>query len=282
MDELLLAAYQHADWPAFAISHPYERSQLQTFGDGCPVNYACSRDDARFIDDSKDNYKRVQWVFEMIDRRCRDTQVRATDVLVELLEGKEEDIWLWVDGDEANLPKDYTCRLPKYGRLAAVHSLDRRRQPTAPTLRFESDKNADMRRRVQSESLPVRVAAIAWLTISSKTMKKLDHDYGFSDKVKWDLEESIWDWFYQLDVLKLFNDIPVVPAHYLKEFEAVMVANGHACLTKMLSDWFLGHDHIARWLYIQNVLFGENTDKLVNFMYRCGPNGELECKTCLD
>ena len=141
-----------------------------------------------------------------------------------------------------------------------------------------------MRRRVQSKSLPVRIAAIAWLIISSKAMKRLDHDYGFSDKVKWDLEESVWYWSHRLDVLRVFNDIPVVSARHLKEFEAVMVVNGHSCLTRMLSEshWFLGHDHLGRWLYIQNVLFGEKAGKLINFMYRCGPNSDVQCKTCLD
>ena len=140
MDKLL-AAYQHADWSAYAIS------QYRTFAtsstrvdvrDECPVNYACSKDDARFIDDPKENDKRVQSVFEIIDWRCRDTtQSRSTDVLVELLEGREEDIWLWVDGDEANLPKANTRRLHEYGQLAAVRSLNRRRQPMAPMLPFE-------------------------------------------------------------------------------------------------------------------------------------------------
>ena len=262
-DDVTSAVYQY---PVF------ETSFVRSVGieNECLATYACSNDDNRFIGCPEENDKRIRWGFDMTQWRYGDDDVKKADVLIELLEGKDEDIWLWVDGDEDHVLEPISPRrLTKYEQFAAVQCLQRRQQTTP---RFESHSNAEIRRRVQSlESPLVRLAAIAWLIISSKAMKKQDHDHGWSERTKWDLGDSIWHWHYHLNDWQMWNDLPVVSASSLKAFEGTMVANGHSCHTREPS-------LLARWLYIQSILFGQITDKVVNFMRRDG----LECKACLD
>lgn len=132
-----------------------------------------------------------------------------------------------------------------------------------------------MRKRAYSQTPLVRLAAIAWLIHSSKTMKKRDYDRGWTDKIKWNLNGSIRNWYQQLCDWQIWNDLPVVSASYLEDFYVAMASNGHSCHEMpLLSAW------LPRWLYIQNVLSGKRADSIVNLMYR-SPDSEVECKACL-
>lgn len=251
---------------------PYQHSQytgsvLETARDKCIVNYACSGDDARLVDAPGENNKRVGWALDMIEWGY-DDDVGSMDVLPELLEGKDEDVWLWVDGDELNLPEHPNTH--RLHQLEEVVALQRRRQAMQAMPRLESHSNAQMRQRVQTQTPIVRLAAIAWLVISSQAMKRRDNDYGLADRIKWDLYESIFRW--SMIVCRISDDLPEVSASYLEEFKAAMVAYGHSCHE------ISRHSVLVRWLYIQNVLLGEQSGKAVNFMHR---SGQL-CKACLD
>lgn len=173
-----------------------------------------------------------------------------------------------MDGDEDYVPD--TRHLRKYQQCAAVQAL-RKRQEAMP--RWENYRDSEMRRRVQSESPNVRIAAIAWLIISSKTMRRRDQDYGLSDTVTWDIWTSIVDWFNRLDV----NDsLPAVSTSDMKVFEAAMVANGHTCYELGFS---FEKPLLARWLYIQNVLFEGSIGRAVNLMVNYY---KANCKPCFD
>ena len=185
------STYQNTDWNNHVSTvgpHLFETSFIREGGrdNECPVKYACPDDDNRFIDCPGENDKRVSWVFGVLQWLYNPNNLNVGETLVELLEGKEEDIWLWVDGDEDDLPEPpHNRRLSRFEHHAAVQALQRRQ--AIP--RWESRRHAEMRGRVQSKSLPERLAAIAWLAISSKALKKLDHTHGRSDRVKWNLGE---------------------------------------------------------------------------------------------
>ena len=265
MEYPTLAVYEQNNWGSvFETSSIREHNECLLV-----VDYACHEDDTRFLDGPEKNNARVEWVFEMVDWGYEDDE--SMDALVELLEGKEEDMWLWVDGDEKYLGSRYTLRfgLPKYGRSAAIQAL--RGRQVMP--RWESSRDAETRRRVQTESPVVRIAAITWLIILSKTMNRRDHDCGSSDSTTWDLQKTIRDWVNRLDVLNVFDDLPVVSASHLEDFEATMVIYGHNChKMRILTE----HSLLARWLYVQNVLFGECG--VVNLT----ANYTAECKACFD
>ena len=198
-----IATYQNTDWNNHVSAVGQHLTSFIREGgtdNECPVKYACPNDGNKFINCLGENDKRVIWVFCVIrcqfeidrERRSDGPDGNVGEALVELLEGKEEDIWLWVDGDEDDLPEPPHIRhLSQFEHYAAVQALQRRQ--AIP--RWESRRHAEMRGRVQSKSLPECLAAIAWLAISSKALKKLDHTHGRSDRVKWNLGESIEEWY---------------------------------------------------------------------------------------
>ncbi len=124
-----------------------------------PANYACRNDDKRFIQSPDwENARRIEWIYWVM-RGWWD--VEREEAFLELLEGKEEDVWLWRDGDEDALPKP-----PGWidGSLyaLAVKALQTRQA----SRRSENQEMAEMRRRVQSESPAVQLAAIACLALT--------------------------------------------------------------------------------------------------------------------
>ena len=212
MDYPTIATYQNTDWNKYVGAVDQHLVETPFICEGgrdneCPVKYACPNDDNKFIGCPGENDKRVIWVFGVIWSCGGLDDNNVGEALGELLEGKEEDIWLWVDGDEDNLP-EYPHGIRRLCNFQhhAVQAL-RRRQATP---RQESRRDAEMRGRVQLEIWPVRMAAIAWLIISPKAMKKLNHNSGSFNSMKCDLEESVKAWFRRLDCWQIWNDVPLV------------------------------------------------------------------------
>ena len=232
--------------------------------DQYPVNYACTSDDGQFIQSAeRADARRIGWIYEVMEGW---RGVENEEAFLELLDGKEEDVWLWRDGDENALPEPNRWRTSGLPYALAVKALQTRQASG----RFESREMAEMRHRVQSEIPVVRLAAIAWLVRTSKAMKKRDSEHGIMDSEEWDLSELIDKWW--LDVYDVRKQLPEATT---KEFQKAMENEGHTCHTEHL---YYGPEAVGRWLYIQSVLFPERAGAAVNLMYR--DNDEVDCKAC--
>ena len=228
-----------------------------------PVNYACTSNDGRFIRSPKEaNARRIDWIY-WVTTVSRDAE--SKEAFLELLEGNEEDVWLWIDGDEEALPELWWNDESLYA--LAGKALQTRKA----SRRFESREMAEMRQRVQSESPVVRLAAIAWLSLTSKAMKKRDSKYGRMDREEWDLSGLMDKWWS--DVYDVRNQLPEATT---EEFEKAMENEGHTCHTEHL---YYGPEAVGRWLYIQSVLFPERAGAAVNLMYRDNDD-KINCKAC--
>ena len=200
--------------------------------DQYPVNYACTSDDGRFIQSAeRANARRIGWIYEVMEGW---RGVENVEAFLELLEGKEEDVWLWKDGDEEALPEPDRRRARELPYALTVKALQTRQASG----RFESREMAEMRQRVQSESPEVRLAAIAWLALTSKAMKKRNSKYGRMDREEWDLSELMDKWW--LDVYEVWDQLPEATT---KEFEKAMEKEGHTCHTEHWS-----YQRLLQWL----------------------------------
>ena len=233
-----------------------------------PVNYACTSDDERFIQSpEKANTRRIGWIYN-ITRGWWDAE--SEEAFLELLEGKEEDVWLWKDGDEEALPEPDGWRSAGLPYARAAKALQTRQASG----RFESREMAEMRQRVQSEIPVVRLAAIAWLALTSKAMKKRDSEHGRMDREEWDLWWRINDWWWS-DIKNVRDQLPEAST---EELEKAMEKEGHTCHTEL----FFSHTLKPRqWLYAQSVLFPERGGAAVNLMVRYFYD-EILCKACLN
>ena len=233
--------------------------------DQYPVNYACASDDGRFIQSPEiANARKIGWIYEVMEG-WRD--VEGEEAFLELLEGKEEDVWLWKDGDEEALPEPvpWLTRRPPY--VLAAQALQTRQASGC----VESREMADMRQRVQSESPAVRLAAIAWLAFTSKAMKKQDSKHGRMDREEWDLWGLIWSWW--VDVYDVRN----LPEASTEEFEKAIEKEGHTCHTEPL---YYGLEAVRRWLYVQSLLFPERAGAAVNLMVQEYGDNSMNCTAC--
>ena len=231
--------------------------------DQYPVNYACTSDDARFIrSPDRANARRIGWISWIMRGYWG---VGRDEALLELLEGKEEDVWLWKDGDEGALPEP-PGRNDESLYVLAGKALQTRKA----SRRSENREMAEMRQRVQSEIPAVRLAAIAWLALTSKAMKKRDSEHGRMDREEWDLLGLINEWW--LDVyygvrIQLLEASP-------EEFVKAMKKEGHTCHTEHFNPF-----RLCRWLYVQSVLFPERAGAAVNLMYR-DDDDKINCRAC--
>ena len=229
------------------------------------IKYRCRNDDERFIQSPEEaNARRIGWIY------CRamgweDGEKEGT--VLKMLEEKEEDLWLWIDGDEDALPSPPWWIGGSLYALAAK-ALQTRQEASE---RFESRQMAEMRQRVQSESLAIRRAAIAWLIRTSKAIKRLDSEHGRMDREEWDLWGLIDNWSF-LDTYDVRDQLPEAST---EEFEKAMKNEGHTCHIKLLST---NAETVRRWLYVQSVLFPERAGAAVNLMVR--DNDKINCKAC--
>ena len=242
------------------------------------VNYACTSDDRRFIQSPQEaNARRIDWIYKIM-RRWWDAE--SEEAFLELLEGKEEDVWLWIDGDEEEdvwlwidgdeeaLPELELGWIDRPPYALAAKALQTRQASG----RFESREMAEMRQRMQSEGPEVRLAAIAWLALTSKAVKRLDSKYGRMDREEWDLWKLTYNWYW-LDIFDLHDQLPEAST---KEFEKAMEKEGHTCHTELLPT---ETKRLREWLYVQSVLFPERAGAAVNLMVRDNDD-EINCKAC--
>lgn len=230
------------------------------------VNYACKNDDEQFTQ-APDNAhaRRIDWIHKVMEGRWNG---EGEEPFLDILEGKEEDVWLWVDGDEEALPK-----LEPWSTTGLPYTLAAKALQTGRASKhFESLEMAEMRQRVQLENPAVRLAAIAWLVYTSKTMKRLDGEYGRMDSEEWALSGLIWDWWWSLE--DVWDQLPeALP----EEFERTLEKEGHTCYTEL---WYWDEQMIGQWLYVQSVLFPERSGVPVNLMRREVGKCKMKCKAC--
>ncbi|KAJ6498659.1 hypothetical protein DFH09DRAFT_333775 [Mycena vulgaris] len=159
-------------------------------------------------------------------------------VFLQLLRGcDEEDIWLWIDGDEKAVG-DASCSDPPPWKTAAVALRTRlARQP----------RSTPLRDRVQSVVPEMRVAMILWLVLTSKAYKDAAKE-GILDLEEWNLELLVDIWW---------SLVPIRVWHWLREdnedhdyrkFDAVMAAQGHNCVPKYCTSF-------NSWLLMRSELF---------------------------
>ncbi|KAJ6507545.1 hypothetical protein DFH09DRAFT_280961 [Mycena vulgaris] len=205
----------------------------------------CVKDDQVFIDNitagktipnSKvtiEGGQRIALVWSALER-LPVSAIRKR-VFLQLLRGcDEEDIWLWIDGDEEVMnPGEVVCYdgLPPWKTAAAALQTRLARQP----------RSSPLRDRVQSVVPEMRVAMILWLVLTSKAYKDAAKE-GMLDLEEWDLEllVDIWwlrvpmrvdDWFRERN-----------KDHDYRTFHAVMAAQGHNCVPKdcvSFNSWLL-------------------------------------------
>jgi hypothetical protein len=199
--------------------------------------YACEADDTSFIECVKD-----RWYFKEVPDRgkrfallyligvARGVQSNDQDAIIrDWLEGSaENDVWLWVDGDEEKLSYDGTCKLhsalngPLYCMRVATAALKKRK---ACPNRQETPQQTAIRRTVHAVDHSMRIRMIIWLAMTSVQMKRLDAHHGLRDREQVDLLSLIEDWynyagFVGADTYSWEGDEETM---YLNSFE------GHSC-----------------------------------------------------
>jgi hypothetical protein len=122
------------------------------------------------------------------------------DVLRSWLEGMaENDIWLWVDGDEKEFRNAIIDSISwrssflqrSFPALIAVSALDERK---AHSDRQETPQQAAIRRRVHAAHPSIRIGMIIWLAMTSVQLKKLGAYHGMRDREQVDLRSLVESW----------------------------------------------------------------------------------------
>lgn len=239
--------------------------------DQIPLNYACAKDDERFMraytENTETQYggRRIQWVYQALACAVGNSNL-IQDLFSEMLEGSGQDLWLWVDGDEAALldfKPEYRyggpqtpAQIPRRDYELAFNALQRRKQMT---LRFGSRKMADIRQMVQAETPLVRLAAIMWLIFTSEAVTRHRGRWPGIDKEEWYSVNLIKDWWRTL--WTAHYALPFTEA--VSEFEKMMDERGHSC-----SRWYGLRNGLAVWLHVRSVLYPEldMPEDLIDFM----------------
>lgn len=173
-------------------------------------------------------------------------------VFLQLLRGcDEEDIWLWIDGDEeamwkANNPDDIDSDDVAL-RKANVSGLPWETAAVALRTRLaRQPRSTPLRDRVQSVVPEMRAAMIVWLILTSKAYKDAATEEGMLDLEEWNLELLVEHWWLL---------VPVEVGYWFVDheddgfrmFDAVMAGQGHNCVP--------GRDFFNDWLLMRSELF---------------------------
>ncbi|KIK75274.1 hypothetical protein PAXRUDRAFT_499042 [Paxillus rubicundulus Ve08.2h10] len=169
-------------------------------------------------------------------------------------DGDVDDVWLWADGDEEWLqqnPKFITCyqqdsKLGKEDLVAAQSALRRRMERAqltpSPIQKKTANLSSEDHARLREATPAQRLAAIAWLTYTSRQKEDLDFQLGKTFRSKFDLRELIFQWFYATSDLRSIAPFPEQPECW-KEFEEKRRAMGCECLRDKFR-----RERISKWV----------------------------------
>lgn len=224
---------------SLSLSTPMNAPPTNSWQDVSSVQN-CTNDDAEFIRNVKAGNEvevtsgrkrivgdeRVVFLWHALDSLPLSLRER---VFLDFLQGSDsEDIWLWIDGDEAFM-KGLDCWNPPSWRSAAAALEARHARPPPMQSKF--------RQRVQSAEPEMRAAMICWLAITSTAYKNADRERGGRDREVWDLRDLLREWWWWLsleDIRRWLLDHPA---------DAVTVTammNGHTCSSiAYIQPWLL-------------------------------------------
>jgi hypothetical protein len=201
--------------------------------------YACEGDDTSFIECVKDNYPREipdpgkRFALLYLIGGARGVRYgNRDDIIRDWLEGTaENDVWLWVDGDEERLSYDSIRKLHfplqdaswiRFPVCVAMAALQKRK---ACPNRQETPHQTAIRRRVHAAHPSMRVGMIIWLAMTSVQIKRLDAHHGLRDREQVDLPSLIRDWYSDVELVgaTTYSREGDEETMYLNSFE------GHSC-----------------------------------------------------
>jgi hypothetical protein len=169
------------------------------------------------------------------------------DVLRGWLEGMaENDVWLWVDGDEKEFRNAITDSISwrssflqrSFPALIAVSALEKRK---AHSGRQETPQQAAIRRRVHAANPSMRAGMIIWLAMTSVQLKRLGAHHGFRDKEQVDLcslVESWYSWYRKLMGVDTYSWDREEETIYLNTFASRRHSCHRSCIDKSYLLWF--------------------------------------------
>jgi hypothetical protein len=216
--------------------------------------YACKADDTSFIE----RVKNYQYFPEIPDRGKRFALLyligiaRGVDsddqdaIIRDWLEGSaENEVWLWVDGDEEKLSYDGIRKLHsalhqhdalwiRYPMRVATAALKKRK--VCPN-RQETPQQTAIRRTVHAAHPSMRVGMIIWLAMTSVQMKRLDAHHGLLDREQVDLLSLIRDWYSYVELVgaSTYSWEDDVETIYRNSFES----REHSCYHSHVSESYL-------------------------------------------
>jgi len=217
---------------------------------------SCLKDDEDFVRSierrGKPSFRRTRFLWGVVFQCCADRYDLALQTWLKLLEGDtNDDIWLWVDGDEKNTDDHWPFRasreLPTPDWHKTASALSRRLEHARVRgcrSREESVYMAQRRRRVQEADPHIRFSMIAWIVASSETVRAADISRGLSGRNQWDLGNLIRDWF--LRVPSSWFPTAIVN-NVFQPFCDVMKRAGHTCHDM---NWF----GLKEWIYMRSLL----------------------------
>lgn len=197
---------------------------------------------------------------EHLNRICAQPPLRKQDG-VALLEDNEEDLWLWVEGDEKFLSA-------AQNNLGPVNnnSFDNSSYNVQSSLRAhlwkrrrESPQQSALRLRVQKADPSLRVAMITWLMLTSKTAKRADASQGRADREHWDIMSLIQRWWECLGRAVQVHLMDNADDDVFGEFVSRMKKADHTCTRTPT-----GLARLKAWVYMRSLLYPSRRDEVVN------------------
>ncbi|KAJ7579857.1 hypothetical protein C8J56DRAFT_963696 [Mycena floridula] len=238
-----------------------------------PAMFNCIKDDNTFIRNVKErNFvvvdewrmieggKRVTFLWKQLSDLASSPRKR---VFLKLLEGSTdtEHIWLWNDGDEAQMEdRAWYGDPPPWDSAAAALEIRVKKPPVLSSLG----------ERVQSAGVEMRTAMIAWLIVTSTVYKDAEKEQGYRSREEWDMQELMSEWLLELpkNVRKWLAEHS--QGYDWPAFRQEMMFAGHDC-----------HDDARReWLFMRSRLFPTEVKPIVHLGYKWAE--PITCSACVD
>ncbi|KDQ53154.1 hypothetical protein JAAARDRAFT_436515 [Jaapia argillacea MUCL 33604] len=184
---------------------------------------------------------RLLFLWEVVEGLHTGLDIRRrTELWLSLIEGGEEDdVWLWVDGDEAWAQQNYQPESSALQGLTpralqdALTALQRRLTRGSPVGQDTSSEALSYVQRVRSVGNPSsRFLAIAWLVSTSRDSSNLSLSQGYGPARTFNLVFLVTVWVRRTRGLP--DGLPSSSHDVYDSFDRTIRDSGHPCYTLML------------------------------------------------